>query len=92
MRVTFFGKGGSGKTTLASAFIKFLENKNKEVLAVDADINVNLATALNMPKKYLGDIFDSICESLETNLDKPRIGSSPVTKDSVFIKALFRIT
>ena len=86
MRVTFFGKGGSGKTTLATAFVKFLENKNKDVIAVDADINVNLATALNMPKKFLGDAFDDLCAALETNIQKPLIGSSPVTRESVFIK------
>ena len=86
MRVTFFGKGGSGKTTLATAFVKFLENRNKDVLAVDADINVNLATALNMPKKFLGDAFDELCVALETNTQKPLIGSSPVTRESVFIK------
>jgi CO dehydrogenase maturation factor len=86
MRVTFFGKGGSGKTTLASAFVKFLENKNKSVLAIDADINVNLASALNMPKKYLGDIFDDLCRDLEKDHTKPLIGSSPVSKDSIFIK------
>ena len=85
MRITFFGKGGSGKTTLATAFVKHLENSNKKVLAVDADINVNLATALDMPKKFLGDIFDTVCKSLESNPDKPLIGSSPVTRESKFI-------
>lgn len=86
MRITFFGKGGSGKTTLATAFVKYLEYKNKKVLAVDADINVNLATALNMPKKYLGDIFDVVCSSLESNKERHFIGSSPATRESRFIK------
>ena len=86
MRITFFGKGGSGKTTLATSFVKYLEKQGKAVLAVDADINVNLASALDMPKKYLGDIFDDVCKSLEPNVNRPMIGSSPVTKDSTFIK------
>lgn len=86
MRITFLGKGGSGKTTLATSFVKYLENKNKKVLAIDADINVNLATALDMPKKHLGDLFDSICKDLESNSDKPLIGSSPATRESIFIK------
>ena len=86
MRITFFGKGGSGKTTLATAFVKYLENNNKKVLAVDADINVNLAAALDMPKKYLGDVFDSVCRELETNSEKPLIGSSPATRESIFIR------
>ena len=42
MRVSFLGKGGSGKTTIAASFINYLNSINKQVLAVDADINVNL--------------------------------------------------
>ncbi len=86
MRITFLGKGGSGKTTLSTSFIKYLESKNKKILAIDADINVNLGTALNMNKKYLGDIFDDVCASLESNRNKPFIGSSPATRESIFIK------
>jgi len=86
MRITFLGKGGSGKTTLATSFVKYLENKNKKVLAIDADINVNLGSALDMPKRYLGDIFDEVCKELESDTDKPLIGSSPATRDSIFIK------
>lgn len=86
MRITFFGKGGSGKTTLATSFVKYLEKQGKAVLAVDADINVNLASALDMPKKYLGDNFDDVCKSLEPTANRPMIGSSPVTKNSTFIK------
>lgn len=88
MRITFFGKGGSGKTTLATAFVKHLEKENKQVLAVDADINVNLATALNMPKKYLGDNFDEVAEFLEPNANRPLIGSSTATRNSRFIRSL----
>lgn len=86
MRITFLGKGGSGKTTLATSFVKYLEKKNKKVLAIDADINVNLGTALDMPKKYLGDMFDDICKALESDYNKPLIGSSPATRESIFIK------
>lgn len=88
MRITFFGKGGSGKTTLASSFVKYLEGRDKKVLAVDADINVNLATALGMPKHFLGDSFDDICHYLEPKDDRPLIGSSPVTRDSIFVRDL----
>lgn len=86
MRITFLGKGGSGKTTLATSFIKYLEKKGKKVLAIDADINVNLGAALNMPEKYLGDIFDDVCKDLENNSKKPLIGSSPATRESKFIR------
>ena len=70
MRISFFGKGGSGKTSLSSLFIKFLNEKGKNVLAVDADINVNLGTCLGMDTKFIGDSFDEISNFLEPqNLD-----------------------
>ena len=65
MRVSFLGKGGSGKTTLSTSFIKFLENKDEKVLAIDADINVHLGQSLNMETKYLGDDFEEISKYLE---------------------------
>ena len=46
MRVAFVGKGGSGKTTLASLFSRFLAAQGLPVLAIDADINQHLAVAL----------------------------------------------
>ena len=85
MRISFLGKGGSGKTTLSTSFIKFLENKEEKVLAVDADINVNLGQSLNMETKYLGDDFEEISKYLERN-DKIIIGTTPPTNESVFIK------
>ena len=55
-------------------------------MAIDADINVNLGAALNMPEKYVGDIFDDVCKDLENNSKKPLIGSSPATRESKFIR------
>lgn len=53
LRVSFLGKGGSGKTTMATSFIRYLENNNEKVLGIDADINVNLAKGLDMPSNQL---------------------------------------
>lgn len=99
MRISFLGKGGSGKTTLSTSFIKFLENKNKKVLAIDADINVNLGTTLGMQTKYLGDDFERISSYLENHsgveehndssnikAEKVIIGTTPPTNESTFIK------
>ncbi len=36
------GKGGSGKTSLSTAFTRFLGEKNHHVLAIDADHNMDL--------------------------------------------------
>ena len=46
MRVAFAGKGGSGKTTLSSLFIRHLAGQGLPVVAIDADINQHLAEAL----------------------------------------------
>jgi len=47
MRIAFMGKGGSGKTTVASAYILYL-SKNNLVTAIDADHNSNLQRALGI--------------------------------------------
>ncbi|MCD2193903.1 ATP-binding protein [Actinomycetospora endophytica] len=46
MKIAFVGKGGSGKTTLASLFALRAAATGAPVLALDADINQNLAVAL----------------------------------------------
>jgi hypothetical protein len=46
MRIAFVGKGGSGKTTATAVFARCLTALGRPVLAVDADINQHLGTAL----------------------------------------------
>jgi CO dehydrogenase maturation factor len=46
MRIAFVGKGGSGKTTLASLTARHLAAQNLPVLCIDADINQHLAESL----------------------------------------------
>ena len=53
MRIAFCGKGGSGKTSLASLFIRYLLSKNEQVLAIDGDINQHLSNALLLDEKVL---------------------------------------
>lgn len=49
MRLALVGKGGSGKTTIASLLARLIAEKNLPVLAIDADINQHLAEALGAP-------------------------------------------
>ena len=50
--VVLSGKGGTGKTTLASLIIRFLHAKGKcPILAVDADPNTNLPEGLGLEVK-----------------------------------------
>ncbi|MFC5723537.1 ATP-binding protein [Streptomyces gamaensis] len=48
MKIAFVGKGGSGKTTLSSLFVRHLAAAGAPVVAVDADINQHLGTALGL--------------------------------------------
>ncbi|MYQ81417.1 MULTISPECIES: ATP-binding protein [unclassified Streptomyces] len=48
MKIAFAGKGGSGKTTLSSLFIRHLAANEAHVVAVDADINQHLGAALGL--------------------------------------------
>ncbi|GAA0929128.1 ATP-binding protein [Virgisporangium aurantiacum] len=80
MKVAFVGKGGSGKTTLASLFVRYLVEDGRPALAVDADINQHLAVALGADEDQartippLGEHLATIKDHLRG--DNPRIASS----------------
>ncbi|GAA4899295.1 ATP-binding protein [Stackebrandtia albiflava] len=79
MKIAFVGKGGSGKTTMASLFARRAVDTGHRVLAIDADINQHLAAALGVPESVaiglplLGDRLPEIKEYLRG--DNPRISS-----------------
>jgi CO dehydrogenase maturation factor len=79
MKIAFVGKGGAGKTTLAALFSRHLVAQGSTVLALDADINQNLATALGAEdghpaKPPLGESLPQIKEYLRG--DNARITST----------------
>jgi CO dehydrogenase maturation factor len=76
MKIAFAGKGGSGKTTLSSLFVRHLAAQGLPVTAVDADINQHLAEALGVsaPPPALGAHLTEIKEYLRG--DNPRISSA----------------
>jgi CO dehydrogenase maturation factor len=56
MKIAFVGKGGSGKTTLSSLFIRHLAANEAHVVAVDADINQHLGAALGLDENEVADL------------------------------------
>ena len=49
MKLAISGKGGVGKTTFAALLIRALNENGKHVLAIDADPDANLASAVGIP-------------------------------------------
>ncbi len=60
-QIAVAGKGGTGKTTLASLLVRYLaeEKPDKDILAVDADANANFNEALGLEVKgCISDILE----------------------------------
>ncbi len=53
MKLAIVGKGGAGKTTLSAALSRALVALGRPVVAVDADPDGNLASALGVPEDRL---------------------------------------
>ncbi len=70
------GKGGSGKTTLSSLFVRHLAGQGLPVVAIDADINQHLGEALGVSSDppAMGAHLVEIKEYLRG--DNPRIASA----------------
>jgi len=51
MKIAVAGKGGSGKTTIAGTLARLFARRGYETLAIDADLNCNLAFTLGIPQQ-----------------------------------------
>jgi CO dehydrogenase maturation factor len=56
MKIAVSGKGGVGKTTLASLLARSYAADGRKVLAIDADPDANLATAIGVPRDRLAEL------------------------------------
>ena len=66
MTIVISGKGGTGKTTIATLLIQILSQRGI-VLAIDGDPSSNLNMSLGLP---LGDTIGSVREEIATSGDK----------------------
>ena len=75
--IAIAGKGGTGKTTIASIVVRVLKEKNKgSVLAIDADPNSNLGEMLGIKDvSSIVSVLDEMAEYPEktpAGMTKPR--------------------
>ncbi|MEM7045522.1 MAG: AAA family ATPase, partial [Pseudomonadota bacterium] len=85
MKVAFVGKGGSGKTTLAALFSRHAAEQGRHVLAIDADINQHLATAIGMTPEEAASLPPMGLE-IDRIKDHLRGGNPLITSNSAMIK------
>jgi CO dehydrogenase maturation factor len=81
MKIAITGKGGVGKTTLAALLSYIYSSEGKKVIAVDADPDANLATALGISEEKTKGIRP-IADIPE--LIKERTGAKPGSIGGVF--------
>lgn len=82
MKLAISGKGGTGKTTLAGVLARVYANEGRKVLAVDADPDANLASALGFPRQ-MTESLTPLAEMKE--LIEQRTGVKPGSIGSFFV-------
>jgi len=98
MRIAFLGKGGSGKTTLTTAFTKFLlkQKKDTPIFLFDVDLNSHIANEFEIEfptENSFGGKFKDVSDLLEPQLLKrfelkeiPEFGTILPNQDTEFIR------
>lgn len=107
MRIAFVGKGGSGKTTVASLFAMQMAHDGLNVLALDADINQHLAGAVDINeelpsmglrldeiKRYLTGSNSRFSEATMQKTTPPGNGSQlvSVSDNDWFVKTFSKVS
>ncbi len=81
MKIAISGKGGVGKTTLAGVMARLLAAQGRKVLAIDADPDANLASAIGLDRESLNRL--SPIASM-TSLIEERTGAKKGSMGAMF--------
>ncbi|MFQ5722399.1 MAG: AAA family ATPase [Candidatus Aminicenantales bacterium] len=74
MKIAISGKGGTGKSTIGGLLAHYFKNDGFKVLAVDADPDANLASAIGIPPEIASSITPI---SKQRKLVQERTGARP---------------
>ncbi len=74
MKVAITGKGGVGKSTVAGMLARALSDDSWKVLAIDADPDANLASAIGVPAERFAELVPI---SAMKDLAMERTGATP---------------
>jgi CO dehydrogenase maturation factor len=72
MIIGFLGKGGSGKSTLSSLYARYLASADCDVLAIDADHNMDFSYNLGLKdemEQYVGQGLPELLGAINVNGD-----------------------
>lgn len=81
MKIAISGKGGVGKTTLAGTLARLLSDRGFSVIAVDADPDANLASAIGFTQEEIRQV-QPIAEMV--HLIEERTGARPGNMGGIF--------
>jgi CO dehydrogenase maturation factor len=81
LKIAVSGKGGVGKSTLAAALCRIFSGKGRRVIAIDADPDANLASALGIPQELKSAIRPL---AREAGLIQQRTGAIPGRAGQMF--------
>lgn len=83
MRIAIAGKGGTGKTTIAGTLCRLLARRGRNVLAIDADTNPNLAGILGVPADRAQQMLSLPLDLLERQTEPDGTVRSVFTADPI---------